>query len=56
MSIAAPGSCRRGREPAAGGCAELTRLQEVALALDGPAAGLLIDGSPALVSGGAAPG
>ncbi|MCU0279587.1 MAG: ribonuclease PH [Candidatus Nanopelagicales bacterium] len=41
---------------AAGGCAELTRLQEIALSLDSPAAGLLVDGTPALVSGGATPG
>jgi ribonuclease PH len=38
------------------GCAELTELQKVALTDGRPAQGRLIDGSPATVSAGAAPG
>ncbi|HQR80204.1 MAG TPA: ribonuclease PH [Actinomycetota bacterium] len=38
------------------GCAELTRLQQAALAAPGPAGGRLIDGSPATVAAGANPG
>jgi ribonuclease PH len=38
------------------GCAELTELQKAALADGSPVQGRLIDGSPATVSAGAAPG
>ena len=38
------------------GCAELTALQESALAADGKARGRLLDGGPATVAGGAQPG
>ena len=41
---------------ATAGCAELTELQKAALADGSPAQGRLIDGSPATVSAGAAPG
>lgn len=41
---------------ATGGCAELTQLQQAALAGGGPAGGRLLDGSPATVAAGAAPG
>jgi ribonuclease PH len=41
---------------ATAGCAELTELQKAALAHGSPSQGRLIDGSPATVSAGAAPG
>ncbi len=41
---------------AVAGCAELTGLQEKALATEGPRPGRLLDGGPAVVSDGAAPG